>query len=124
MQLSHDYERNVLGIESCENIVRSSERRIETLSKYQKECNDKKKYHTVLSIINSETNFERLFYQTFQYYSSSYLLCSLHACGSLSCSLLYHFIQNASVHAIVNVACCYHLLEEKFCPNPFTSIKI
>ncbi|CAF3728964.1 unnamed protein product [Rotaria socialis] len=54
-------------------------------------------------------------------YSSSFLLCSLHACGSLSCSLLNHFVENLSVRAIANVACCYHLLEEKFVANPFTN---
>ncbi len=125
VQIAHDYDRNVLGIESCEATVHSGEKRIELLLKYQKEQpSDTQKYKTTSTIINSQTNFENLFYQTFNSYSSSFLLCGLHACGSLSCSLLYHFVENSTVRAIANVACCYHLLEEKFSPNPFTSMKI
>ncbi|CAF1096028.1 unnamed protein product [Rotaria sordida] len=121
VKISHDYERNVLGIESCEETVHSSERRIELLSKYQKELRDNAKYKATSTIVDSETNFQKLFYQTFNYSSSSFLLCSLHACGSLSCSLLYHFVKNSSVRAIANVSCCYHLLEEKYVANPFTN---
>jgi len=121
VQLSHNYNRNVLGIESCESTVHSGEKRIKLLLKHQKELYDNKTYQTISILINSETNFEKLFYQTFHSYSSSFLLCGLHACGSLSCSLLYHFIENSTVHSIANVACCYHLLEEKFSPNPFTN---
>ncbi|CAF1004027.1 unnamed protein product [Adineta ricciae] len=120
VQISHDYERNVLGIESCEATVHSGERRVELLAKHQKESIDEPKYRTTSTIVTSETNFEKLFYQTFHSHSSSFLLCGLHACGSLSCSLIYHFVEKSSVRAIANVACCYHLLEEKFVPNPFT----
>ncbi|CAF1503057.1 unnamed protein product [Rotaria sp. Silwood1] len=123
VKISHDYERNVLGIESCEATVHSSERRIELLLKYQKDLCDNTKYKTTSTIVDSETNFQKLFYQTFNCHSLSFLLCSLHACGSLSCSLLYHFVKNPSVRAIANVACCYHLLEEKYVANPFTSIE-
>ncbi len=122
VQISYDYDRNVLGIESCESTVHSGEERRKNLLKYQKELEDNKKYQTTSIIINSETNFSKLFYQTFNFYSSSFLLCGLHTCGSLSCSLLYHFIKNSTVYSIANVACCYHLLEEKFSPNPFTHI--
>ncbi|CAF2043682.1 unnamed protein product [Rotaria magnacalcarata] len=121
VKISYDYERNVLGIESSEEILHSGEKRIETLSKYQKELHDTIKYKTTSTIVNSETNFEKLFSETFDSYSSSFLLCSLHACGSLSCSLLNHFVENLSVRAVANVACCYHLLEEKFVANPFTN---
>ncbi|UJR08093.1 hypothetical protein I4U23_012370 [Adineta vaga] len=121
VQISQDYKRNVLGIESCEATVHSGERRIELLSKYQKESTNDPQYKTTSTIVTSETNFENLFYQTFHSHSSSFLLCGLHACGSLSCSLIYHYVEKSTVHAIVNVACCYHLLEEKFSPNPFTN---
>jgi hypothetical protein len=122
VQLAYDYERNILGIELCEATVHSGERRVELLSKYQKELNDNKQYKTTSTIVDDKTNFEQLFYQTFNSNSSSFLLCGLHACGSLSSSLLYHFVENSTVHAVVNVACCYHLLDEKFSPNPFTSM--
>jgi hypothetical protein len=120
VQLSQNYSRNILGIESCESTVHSGEQRMKLLLKHQKQSSTHQKYQTTSTIVNSETNFEQLFYQTFHFHSSSFLLCGLHACGSLSCSLLYHFVRNSTVYAIANVACCYHLLEEKFLPNPFT----
>lgn len=122
VQLAYNYNRYVLGIESCELTVHSGEERRKLLLKHQKEFEQNSKYQTTSNLINSETNFEKLFYETFHFHSSSFLLCGLHACGSLSCSLLYHFISNCNVHSIANVACCYHLLEEKFSPNPFTGL--
>lgn len=120
VQLAHDYDRPVLGIELSAATVHSGERRHDLMMKYQKEFGPDHQYRTTSTLVTSETNFEDLFYQTFQLPSSSFLLCGLHACGSLSASLLYHYVEKSSVHAIVNVACCYHLLEEKFFPNPFT----
>ena len=120
VQLAHDYHRYVLGIESCEMTVHSGEQRMKLLFKHQKESEDDRRYRSTSTIVHSQTDFENLFYQTFQCHSSSFLLCGLHACGGLSASLLYHFVRNASVRSMANVACCYHLLEEKYSPNPFT----
>ena len=121
VQLSQHYSRNILGIESCESTVYSGEERMKLLFKHQKQTIADQKYQTTSTIVNSETDFEKLFYDTFHFHSSSFLLCGLHACGSLSCSLLYHYVRNSTVYSIANVACCYHLLEEKFVPNPFTN---
>ena len=120
VQLAHDYQRNVLGIESCEATAHSGARRQELLTRYQRALTGNEHYRTTSTLVNSETNFQELFSDLFQSPSSSFLLCGLHACGSLSCSLIHHFVSNASVRALVNVACCYHLLEEKFAVNPFT----
>ncbi|CAF3958193.1 unnamed protein product, partial [Rotaria sordida] len=68
VKISHDYDRNVLGIESCEATVHSN------LSKYQKELYDHIKYKSTSTIVNSETNFGELFYQTLHCCSSSFLL--------------------------------------------------
>jgi hypothetical protein len=120
VQLAHDYKRNILGIESCEATVHSGERRRELLVKYHKDLSENQHYRTTSTLVDRETNFEDLYYQTFQSTCCSFLLCGLHACGALSCSLLHHFVDKPSVHALVNVACCYHLLDEKFVANPFT----
>lgn len=100
--------------------VHSGEQRMKLLFKHHKELADDLRYRTTSTIVDSQTDFEKLFHQTFQSHSSSFLLCGLHSCGGLSSSLLYHFVQKSSVHSIANVACCYHLLEEKYSPNPFT----
>ncbi|CAF1210187.1 unnamed protein product [Rotaria sordida] len=63
-----DYDRNVLGIESCEATIHSN------LSKYQQELYNHIKYKSTSTIVNSETNFRELFYQTLHCCSSSFLL--------------------------------------------------
>ncbi|CAF1260953.1 unnamed protein product [Rotaria sordida] len=98
VKISHDYDRNVLGIESCEATVHSN------LSKYQKELYDHIKYKSTSTIVNSETNFGELFYQTLHCCSSSFLLCNIHACRSLSSSLLYQFTENFPVRATAKIA--------------------
>lgn len=42
--------------------------------------------------------------------------CSLHACGSLSCHMLRMFVQNQAAVSLVNVGCCYNLIEEEDFP--------
>ncbi|CAF3829181.1 unnamed protein product [Rotaria sp. Silwood1] len=52
VKLSHDYDRNVFDIELCEATVRSSERRTEILSKYQKEVCFNVKYKVTSTIVD------------------------------------------------------------------------
>jgi hypothetical protein len=42
--------------------------------------------------------------------------CSLHACGSLSCHMLRMFVRNPAAISLVNVGCCYNLIEEEDFP--------
>lgn len=47
------------------------------------------------------------------------LLIGLHTCGNLGASCLELFINNRNrIKSIINIGCCYHLLEEKFIMNP------
>lgn len=47
------------------------------------------------------------------------LLTGLHTCGNLAASCLRLFVENAdAVEAIVNVSCCYHLIDEEFINDP------
>ncbi|XP_073391105.1 uncharacterized protein [Physcomitrium patens] len=43
----------------------------------------------------------------------SVVLAGLHACGDLSATMLRTFIECKEVTAVINVACCYHLLTEE-----------
>ena len=49
------------------------------------------------------------------------LLTGLHTCGSLGSSMLELFVNNDEVKVLCYVGCCYHLMDEKFVVNPFTS---
>lgn len=47
------------------------------------------------------------------------LLVGLHTCGNLAASCLELFVANRNrIKSIVNIGCCYHLLDEKFVSNP------
>eukprot|EP01065_Artemidia_motanka_P052921 TRINITY_DN9680_c1_g1_i1.p1 TRINITY_DN9680_c1_g1~~TRINITY_DN9680_c1_g1_i1.p1 ORF type:complete len:465 (+),score=137.17 TRINITY_DN9680_c1_g1_i1:59-1453(+) len=41
-----------------------------------------------------------------------YVLCGLHACGSLSVSVLRSFVASRRVAGVVSVGCCYHRVSE------------
>ncbi|XP_065221546.1 probable methyltransferase-like protein 25 [Planococcus citri] len=47
------------------------------------------------------------------------LLVGLHTCGNLAPACLELLVENRNrIKSIVNIGCCYHLLEEKFVSNP------
>ncbi|XP_076028978.1 putative methyltransferase-like protein 25 isoform X2 [Oratosquilla oratoria] len=46
-------------------------------------------------------------------------LVGLHTCGNLAASSLRIFCSNLHVKFLCNVGCCYHLMDEEFCENPF-----
>ena len=56
--------------------------------------------------------------------SSRLALVGLHTCGNLSPSSLKLFMSNPAVSFLCNVGCCYHLMEEEFCCNPFMDYNI
>lgn len=54
---------------------------------------------------------------------SNLSLVGLHTCGNLAATCLKLFSNNDDIKAVCNVGCCYHLIEEKFCTNPFSFIE-
>ncbi|CAF3122933.1 unnamed protein product, partial [Rotaria sp. Silwood2] len=61
VKISHDYDRNVFGIESCEVTIDSSQHRTEILSKYQEEIYFNVKYKATSTVVDSKTNFQNYF---------------------------------------------------------------
>ncbi|XP_063594637.1 probable methyltransferase-like protein 25 [Penaeus indicus] len=51
-------------------------------------------------------------------------LVGLHTCGNLAASSIRLFISNSKVKFMCNVGCCYHLIEEEFYENPFSTKKM
>lgn len=47
------------------------------------------------------------------------MLTGLHTCGALGSNILRLFVNSPSVKVLCNVACCYHLMSEKFVASPF-----
>lgn len=50
---------------------------------------------------------------------SRLMLTGLHTCGALGSNILRLFVNSANVKVLCNVACCYHLMSEKFVASPF-----
>ena len=46
-------------------------------------------------------------------------IVGLHTCGDLASSCLRIFCSSPQFFSLCNVGCCYHLMEEKHCRNPF-----
>ncbi|XP_047118887.1 probable methyltransferase-like protein 25 [Schistocerca piceifrons] len=78
-------------------------------------------YKQATAYISEETDLAALVTEHFGSYDScsNILLTGLHTCGNLAPACLQLFIRENNVSAVCNVGCCYHLLEEHFCENPF-----
>lgn len=50
---------------------------------------------------------------------SRLMLTGLHTCGALGSNILRLFVNSENVKVLCNVACCYHLMSEKFVTSPF-----
>lgn len=50
---------------------------------------------------------------------SRLMLTGLHTCGALGSNILRLFVNSENVKVLCNVACCYHLMREKFVTSPF-----
>lgn len=50
---------------------------------------------------------------------SRLMLTGLHTCGALGSNILRLFVNSPNVKVLCNVACCYHLMSEKFVASPF-----
>lgn len=50
---------------------------------------------------------------------SRLMLTGLHTCGALGSNILRLFVNSANVKVLCNVACCYHLMSEKYIASPF-----
>ena len=48
-------------------------------------------------------------------------MTGLHTCGNLAVSMIKLYLRSGNCPASINVGCCYHHLDERFCENPFNS---
>ncbi|KAF6040321.1 METTL25 [Bugula neritina] len=51
--------------------------------------------------------------------NNQFMLTGLHTCGDLAGSMSRQFIHSPACTLMVGVGCCYHLISEMFCANPF-----
>jgi hypothetical protein len=78
-------------------------------------------YKQVTEYVTEHTNIVPLIQNEFKNNKKKeFALVGLHTCGSLATTCLKLFIESKNcLKLLVNVGCCYHLIEEEFTVNPF-----
>ncbi|GLG94330.1 Methyltransferase-like protein 25 [Gryllus bimaculatus] len=78
-------------------------------------------YRQATLYISETSNIEEIVKERFPDETAySMALVGLHTCGNLAATCLRLFVQNDTIKALCNVGCCYHLIEEEYCRNPFS----
>lgn len=124
------YERNTGDTVSKDNKIGSNRNKItkercssnaEYYEKYKWRsavCGDL--YKQRIENISRETNVKAVLDQEYPgRENDKVLLVGLHTCGNLAASSLRLFVDNSdTIEAIINVGCCYHLIDEEFATDP------
>lgn len=78
-------------------------------------------YKQVTEYVTEHTNIVSLVQNEFNINNNErFALVGLHTCGSLATTCLKLFIEpKNSFKLLVNIGCCYHLIEEEFTVNKF-----
>ncbi|VVC41372.1 Hypothetical protein CINCED_3A001237 [Cinara cedri] len=80
-------------------------------------------YKQVTEYVTEHTKIAHLVQNEFKVNSKEdFALVGLHTCGSLATTCLKLFIESKNcLKLLINVGCCYHLIEEEFTVSPFWS---
>lgn len=119
---------NVIAIDSSENNVQSSIKRLDTMKRqttiFSKSSTESEhRFQTFSQFIQSTSELSTLIASSPTDDSSlspDYALIGLHCCGNLSNSIVNLFVSNSDscekrkAKLLCNVACCYNLLNEKY----------
>lgn len=78
-------------------------------------------YKQITEYVTQHTNIVPLIQNEFKVNKrKEFALVGLHTCGSLSTTCLKLFTESKNcLKLLINVGCCYHLIEEEFTVNPF-----
>lgn len=136
--LALHYNLKVLGVDCSEITTTGAVKRSKKLVKYWKtvaipaDQNDNiesKKvinkeyldslYKQTVAYVTSEMDLSELIMQNFKEKCSGLALTGLHTCGNLGPTSVKMFVRNDIVKVIVNVGCCYHLINEEFYTHSF-----
>lgn len=136
--LTLHYNHKVLGIDSCQVTTCGAIKRAQKLARLwkglgetkeqpEKDNNNEKKlygkavyeelvkthYKPLIQYVTAETDLRKLVTDQFEDTCETINLVGLHTCGDLSPTCLKIFANNQQVKSLVNVGCCYHLLNEE-----------
>jgi hypothetical protein len=119
-QLSSVYKHSVIGIDSSPNNVTSSLKRVVIMKKQSRLKLDSDNFRTFSEFIRADTDLNKLVknHLNINLDGSNYAIVGLHSCGNLSSSMIDIYLKNQA-HLLFNVACCYHLIGEKYAPDEF-----
>ncbi|KAF6201512.1 hypothetical protein GE061_003903 [Apolygus lucorum] len=126
--LALENKLSVLGIDASPTNTAGAAKRVEKMKKHwkgvrrkmdnvddEKLDTDNVVYQQHTQMVNDDTDLAAI---AEQYFPEASILgiVGLHTCGSLSPTCLKHFVRNPGLKFIVNVGCCYHLIENSDFP--------
>uniref|UniRef100_A0A0A9YK36 Methyltransferase domain-containing protein n=1 Tax=Lygus hesperus TaxID=30085 RepID=A0A0A9YK36_LYGHE len=122
--LALENKLRVLGIDASPTNSAGAAKRVEKMKKHWKGVRRKMNnvdddkldtehvvYQQHTQMVDQDTDLTRIVNEYFPEHASRLGIVGLHTCGSLSPTCLKHFVQNPALRFIVNVGCCYHLIE-------------
>ncbi|CAF0895585.1 unnamed protein product [Brachionus calyciflorus] len=115
-----DDQFNVIALESSENNVESSMKRLNQMKNNKTPLcplQVESKFKTITKFIQSSTQLNDIIRQNkASKQLENYALIGLHSCGNLSNSIINIYLDNRESERklLCNVSCCYNLLREKY----------
>lgn len=122
------FQKNACDTSSSVSIPRTNDATTKEKCSSNKEYYEKYKWRSTICSrlykqrienISKETNIRALLNEEYPGHENhNILLIGLHTCGNLAPNCLRLFVDNTeAIKAIINVGCCYHLIDEEFAIN-------
>nr|XP_033324849.1 methyltransferase-like protein 25 [Megalopta genalis] len=110
--LAENHNVPVLAIDSSQSCCKGAVCRQRKLKKRTKYSQNLVQY--IVDEIDENTNYIKMINENFQEWklNKNLILTGLHACGSLTHSIIKTFLATKDIHLLCIVPCCYHLTNE------------
>ncbi|XP_076651028.1 putative methyltransferase-like protein 25 [Halictus rubicundus] len=110
--LAENHNVPVLAIDSSQSCCKGATFRQNKLKKRTKHSQNLVQY--IVNEINENTNYIKMINEHFHEWKldKNLVLTGLHACGSLTHSVIKTFLATKDIHLLCIVPCCYHLTNE------------
>ena len=111
--LAYNHDMQVLAIDRDPVQIKGATHRMKNLDKLKKR--DPPGFRERIQLVEAEVNdayFQKRFGEGAEG-ASPWCMTSLHACGPLSVSMIKSFVSLDSCRLLVNLGCCYHLLDKE-----------
>uniref|UniRef100_A0ABD2XDZ2 Methyltransferase domain-containing protein n=1 Tax=Trichogramma kaykai TaxID=54128 RepID=A0ABD2XDZ2_9HYME len=108
LHLANHFDRTVLAIE-CSQTNHDGAISHQKLTSKKKKIPLSNKIHYVIAEITESTDYEQIVNRSFPNFSENLIMTALHACGTLTDSVVTAFLKLSCAKSLCIVPCCYHL---------------